>query len=101
MSASARPSAGIVLSHAPDGTVGRAHLLMSAMPICRHSIAPPARTPREQPIVRLSHYVVKRRSAPRAANDNRRSRLAPVWPWAMAAAAAPAVTAALILTRLI
>jgi len=74
---------------------------MSAMPICRHSIAPPARTPREQPIVRLSHYVVKRRSAPRAANDNRRSRLAPVWPWAMAAAAAPAVTAALILTRLI
>ncbi|MCJ2029379.1 hypothetical protein MKK50_08170 [Methylobacterium sp. J-043] len=71
------------------------------MPICRHSIAPPARTPREQPIVRLSHYVVKRRSAPRAANDNRRSRLAPVWPWAMAAAAAPAVTAALILTRLI
>jgi hypothetical protein len=49
---------------------------MSAMPICRHS-------------------------APRAANDNRRSRLAPVWPWAMAAAAAPAVTAALILTRLI
>ena len=101
MSASARPSAGIVLSRAPDGTVGRAHLLMSAMPICRHSIAPPARTPREQPIVRLSHYVVKRRSAPRAANDNRRSRLAPVWPWAMAAAAAPAVTAALILTRLI
>jgi len=74
---------------------------MSAMPICRHSIAPSARTPREQPVVRLSHYVVQRRSAPRAANDNRRSRLAPVWPWAMAAAAAPAVTAALILTRLI
>ena len=74
---------------------------MRAMPICRHSIASPSRPPRERPIVRLSDYVVQRRSAPRAANDNRRSRLAPVWPWAMAAAAAPAVTAALILLRLI
>jgi hypothetical protein len=45
--------------------------------------------------------VVQRRSAPRAANDNRHSRLGPVWPWAMAAAAAPTVMAALILTRLI
>lgn len=71
------------------------------MPICRHSIASPSRPHREHEIVRLSHYVVRRRTAPRAANDNRRSRLAPVWPWAMAAAAAPAVTAALILTRLI
>ena len=35
------------------------------------------------------------------ANDNRHSRLGPVWPWAMAAAAAPTVMAALILTRLI
>ncbi len=74
---------------------------MRAMPICRHSIASPARPPRAHAVVRLSDYVVQRRSAPRAANDNRRSRLAPVWPWAMAAAAAPAVTAALILSRLI
>ncbi len=74
---------------------------MLAMPICRHSIAPSPRPPREQAIVRLSNYVVTRRTAPRAANDNRRSRLAPVWPWAMAVAAAPAVTAALILSRLI
>lgn len=70
------------------------------MPICRHSIVP-SQPRREAAIVRLSDYVVRRRSAPRAANDNRRSRLAPVWPWAMVAAAAPAVTAALILTRLI
>lgn len=74
---------------------------MRAMPICRHSIASPSRPPRERPIVLLSHYVIHRRPAQRAANDNRRSRLAPVWPWAMVAAAAPAVTAALILTRLI
>ncbi|WP_280952910.1 hypothetical protein [Methylobacterium sp. B4] len=44
--------------------------------------------------------MVRRRPGPRAANDNRRSRLIPVWPWAVAAAA-PAVMAALILTRLI
>lgn len=75
--------------------------MMIAMPICRHSIASPSRPPRERPIVRLSHYVVQRRSAPRAANDNRHPRLGPVWPWAMAAAAAPTVMAALILTRLI
>ena len=75
--------------------------MLIAMPICRHSIASSPRQRREAAIVRLSDYVVQRRSAPRAANDNRRSRLAPVWPWAMVAAAAPAVTAALILTRLI
>ena len=74
---------------------------MRAMPICRHSIASPARPPPAPAVGRLSGDVVQRRSAPRAANDNRRSRLAPVWPWAMAAAAAPAVTAALILSRLI
>ncbi|MFF8799616.1 MULTISPECIES: hypothetical protein [unclassified Methylobacterium] len=44
--------------------------------------------------------MVRRRPGPRPANDNRRSRLIPVWPWAVAAAA-PAVMAALILTRLI
>lgn len=71
------------------------------MPICRRPIASSFRPPREQAVVRLSHYVLRTRTVPRAANDNRRSRLAPVWPWAMAVAAAPAVTAALILTRLI
>ncbi|MBD8906965.1 hypothetical protein MZTS_09605 [Methylorubrum zatmanii] len=71
------------------------------MPICRRPIAPSFRPPREQATIRLSHYVVRPRTAPRAANDNRRSRMAPVWPWAMAVAAAPAVMAALILTRLI
>lgn len=70
------------------------------MPICRHSIAFSPRPQREQTGVRLSNYVVRRRSGPRPANDNRRSRLIPVWPWAVAAAA-PAVMAALILTRLI
>ena len=70
------------------------------MPICRRPIVFSPRPPREHETVRLSHYVVRRRTAPRAANDNRRTRLPPVWPWAVAAAA-PVVTAALILTRLI
>ena len=74
---------------------------MRAMPICRRPIVPTFRPLQEQAPLRLSRYVVRKRTAPRAANDNRRSRLLPVWPWAMAAAMAPAMTAALILTRLI
>lgn len=70
------------------------------MPICRHSIAFSPRPRREQSGLRLSNYLVRRRTGPRAANDNRRTWLPPVWPWAVAAAA-PAVMAALILTRLI
>jgi hypothetical protein len=51
--------------------------------------------------VRLSHYVVTRRALPRVANDNRRPRAVPAWPWAVAIVAAPTLTAALILTQLI
>ncbi len=73
------------------------------MPLCRHSTtaAPPSGPRPGTDIVRLSRYLVTRRLAPRAANDNRRQRGMPVWPWAVAMAAAPAVTAALILSQMI
>ncbi|WP_286158895.1 hypothetical protein [Methylobacterium sp. Leaf456] len=51
--------------------------------------------------MRLSHYVVTRRLAPRPANDNRRPRAVPAWPWAVVIVAAPTLTAALILAQLI
>ncbi len=74
---------------------------MQAMPLCRHSTSPTLPAQPGPTAVRLSHYVVARRLAPRAANDNRRPRAVPAWPWAVVIVAAPTLTAALILTHLI
>ncbi len=54
--------------------------LMQAMPLCRHSTSPTLPAQPGPTAVRLSHYVVARRLAPRAANDNRRPRAVPAWP---------------------
>ncbi|MBB5760048.1 hypothetical protein HNR00_004789 [Methylorubrum rhodinum] len=75
--------------------------MTQAMPLCRHSTLPALPAPPGPTAVRLSHYVVTRRTAPRAANDNRRPRAVPAWPWAVAIAAAPMLTAALIVMQLI
>ncbi|MFC7663121.1 hypothetical protein ACFQWF_10610 [Methylorubrum suomiense] len=71
------------------------------MPLCRHSTSPAHPASSRPTAVRLSHYVVTRRALPRVANDNRRPRAVPAWPWAVAIVAAPTLTAALILTQLI
>lgn len=73
------------------------------MPLCRHSTSDaPSSSPRAgREIVRLSRYVVTRRAAPRAANDNRHLGAPSVWPWAIAMAMAPAISAALVLAQLI
>jgi len=48
----------------------------------------------------LSHYLVTRRFAPRAANDNRRPWTAHAWQWAAAIAVAPTLMAALLISGL-
>lgn len=71
------------------------------MPLCRHSTSPTLPAPPGPTAVRLSRYVVTRRAAPRAANDNRSPHAVPAWTWAVAIALAPTLTAALILVQLI
>jgi hypothetical protein len=69
------------------------------MPLCRSSLSPTV-VPPARGIVRLSRYVVARRGAPRAANDNRPLRASRTWPWAVAIALAPTLTALMLLSGL-
>lgn len=69
------------------------------MPICRIHV-PPSAAPRQREKVRLSQYIVTRRTPPRAVNDNRRPSGAHVWHWVAGIVAAPTLTAMLLLSGL-
>ncbi|MCE4226397.1 hypothetical protein HCU64_21865 [Methylobacterium sp. C25] len=62
------------------------------MPLCRINLSPDTATEQHER-VRVSNYVVHHRTTHRAANDNRRPRLAQPWQWAVGIAAAPALAA--------
>lgn len=70
------------------------------MPICRNPVPSFTALP-EHERVRLSRYVVHRRVAPRAANDNRRPHALRTWRWALMLATAPTLTVVLLLSGLI
>ncbi|WP_238180464.1 hypothetical protein [Methylobacterium haplocladii] len=96
------PSGGNIVtlrSLRPSGTAEELRTLSNAMPICRIHV-PPAAAPQQQEKVRLSHYIVTRRTPPRAANDNRRTRSRRAWPWVAAIAVAPTLTVVAMLSGL-
>ncbi|GJE55311.1 MULTISPECIES: hypothetical protein [Methylobacterium] len=91
------PQAGGIMtprSLRASGTAMPASALSGAMPICRIHVPPQDAVPQPEK-VRLSHYIVARRSAPHAANDNRRPRGAHAWHWAVGIAVVPTLTAVL------
>lgn len=95
-----RAGGGVVVtlqSLRAGGTAEPMRTLLNAMPICRIQV-PPAAAPQQPEKVRLSQYIVTRRSPPRAANDNRRTRSRRAWRWVAAVAVAPTLTAVAMLS---